>query len=252
MKHKTIMVAIAIFLGLTAVFMIISYTSGIKAKVSNEQELVKVLVAKDDIPEGLNIKDTIKEKRVVFEDIPKKYVASNAVTSLKSIDGQVIAKPLSEQQQITTDYLQYNSKAGLSFVIPDDHLAISIPVDEVKGVSGMIKAGDLVTVIATFSNTKSPMGSNDLTKILLQNVRIIAVGDIIAPQKGRAEEEKSVSTKTNLGQAVKQTVTLSLSPADAEKLVFAEEKGSVWLSLHTAKETEKVKTSGQTIETIFK
>jgi hypothetical protein len=46
-------------------------------------------------------------------------------------------------------------------------------------------------------------------------------------------------------------VTLALAPADVVKLVFAEEQGSVWLSLLPPTATEAPTAAGRTIKTIF-
>ncbi len=138
-----------------AAYMIVLYTNGIKSKVAKEQESVKILIAQEDIPLGVGYKEIADGKRAVFKEVPKKYVNPKAITASTKLDGQVIAVPISKGGQVTTDHFKYNIKAGLAFAIPDDHLAISIPVDEVKGVSGMIKAGDLVTIIATFTNMRN-------------------------------------------------------------------------------------------------
>ena len=116
----------------------------------------------------------------------------------------------------------------------------------------MIKAGDSVNIIATLSDTGSSQDKPDMTKIILQNVKVLAVGNIIAPAKGRAIGRKTESSGGLTGsQQMKQTLTLSLTPADSEKLVFAEEKGHVWLSLLPASETTPASTTGQTYETVL-
>ena len=252
MKSRVVMVVIAVVLGLMAAYGIFLYARGIKTTVEEENETAKILVAEEDIPIGAGVKKITEQKQASFKEVPKKYVASRAVTETKDFDGQVLAVPVNKGEQITTDHFKYNTKAGLAFTVPEDQLALSIAVDEVKGVSGMIKAGDLVTIIATLPTAKGTGADADQTKILLQNVKVLAVGKTIAPPKGRAEENKSVVSRTSSAEPAKKIVTFSLTPADSEKLVFAEEKGNVWLSLLPASEVEPVSTPGQTIETVFK
>jgi pilus assembly protein CpaB len=252
MRSRLLMVIAAIVLGLIAAYGVTVYVGNIKSRMEEEHQLVKVLVAQEDIPLGVGVKDMIRKKLASFEEIPKKYLVSGAIKSSQNIDGRVLAIPVNRGEQLTLDKFQYDTQAGLSFTIPKDYVAISISVDEVKGVSGMIKAGDSVTVIATFSDYGNEQQKTDTTKILLQKVKVVAVGNTIAPAKGRAEEKKSLVSGTGSDQSAKQTVTLSLTPADAEKMVFAEEQGKVWLTLLPASEVAPVSTSGQTIETIFK
>ena len=253
MKSRSVMVIIALILGLLAASGVFLYANGVKQQVEHEQDTAKVLVAEEDIPIGLGLTEIMDKRLARFQNVPQKYVASGVIDSSKDIDGQVLAFPVQKGEQITADSFKYNTKAGLAFAIPKDQVALSISVDEVKGVSGMIKAGDLVDIIATLSGSTGAAGDDDMTKILLQKVKVIAVGNVIAPQEGRADEPKTLtSSGGSSSDTKKQVVTLALAPADAEKVVFAEEKGSVWLSLLPASELEPVSTPGQTQETVFK
>jgi len=250
-KSRLVMIALAIILGLVAAFGVVLYTNGMRKNVVAEHRTIKVLVAEEDIPLGAEMREITAKKLASFKEVPEKYVTSKAITSPEDINGQVLAVPVNEGEQITIDKFKYDVKAGLSFAIPKDQVAISISVDEVKGVSGMIKAGDSVNIIATLSDTRGSLDMPDMTKIILQNVRILAVGSTIAPTKGRALGQKTSRSGAVGSQQMKQTVTLSLTPADSEKLVFAEEKGHVWLSLLPTSETAPVSTSGQTSETVL-
>jgi pilus assembly protein CpaB len=248
------MVVVAIMLGLVAAYGVAVYVKSLKSKAENEQKLVKVLVAQENISAGVAFKDITKKDMASFKGVPNKYRVYGAITSPDHIDSQVLTVPVNKGEQLTADKFKFNSQVGLSFAIPKNQVAISIPVDEVKGVSGMIKAGDFVDIIATLSDQTGTQDTQkiDMTKIILQKVRVIAAGSVIAPPTGRAEEPKTVSSRMGTGQSTKQTVTLSLTPGDAEKLVFAEEKGRVWLTLLPATDAAPAVTGGQTIESVFK
>lgn len=254
MKNRKLMVILAVIMGVLAAFSITLYTKGIRTKYENDEETVKVLVADEDISVGKNIDSITKTKAASFQERPKKYVTSRALTSDNEIDGQVLAVPVNKNEIITLDHFKYNTKAGLSFTIPDNYVAISIPIDEVRGVSGMIKAGDLINVVATFKRGQTNI-EDDKTKILLQNVKVLAVDNIIAPAKGHAEENGSIVVKktssTNQNNN-RKTLTLSLKPKDSEKLVFAEELGSIWLTLLPATGYKIIETPSQTINSIFR
>jgi len=251
MKYRFAMVIIAVILGLIAAYGVFLYTIGLNGKVKEQQKMVKVLVAEEDIGLGIGMKEMKTKGLAGFKKVPQKYIAKGAISSSQDLDGQVLAVPVREGEQITVDRFQYNTKAGLAFTVPEENVAISISVDEVKGVSGLIKAGDLVNIIATLDTGRS----DDETKTLLQKVRVLAVNSTIAPPKGRAQEPQSgaIGTGSSQSQSAKKTVTFSLSAADAEKLVLVAEKGSVWLSLLPAPDTAPtVTTPGQTKETVFK
>jgi pilus assembly protein CpaB len=95
--------------------------------------------------------------------------------------------------------------------------AITIPVNTVSGLSGMIKPNDRVDIVGTFS-----VGSKIITRILNQNVTVIAVGS----RFGNNSEE-------NYG-----SVTLKVSPEEAEILTFAERHGDLRLLLRNRRDLE--------------
>src|SRR3989337_1394260 len=200
------MVSLAVILGLVAAFGVVLYTNGVRKNVVEEHRTIKVLVAEEDIPLGAEMREITAKKLASFKEVPEKYVTSKAITSPEDINGQVLAVPVNEGEQITIDKFKYDVKAGLSFAIPKDQVAISISVDEVKGVSGMIKAGDSVNIIATLSDTRGSLDIPDMTKIILQNVKVLAVGSTIAPQKGRALGQKTSRSGAVGSEQMKQTV----------------------------------------------
>jgi Flp pilus assembly protein CpaB len=165
-------------------------------------------------------------------------------------------------------------------MIPEDMLAISIPVDEVIGVSNLINVGDMVNVIATFKPSEEqvevidqvpetldeaiaaqerveeieiPEIISEITKTLLWNVEILYIGTRIIILE-EAEESGGIlgTTQRRQEQTIEiSTVTLAVTPEQSEKLVFTEEMGSVWLALVSTDGIEKEDTVGQTYDNIF-
>lgn len=251
MKSRLLMVGIALLLALMSAYGISLYVRSLKAKVEQEEKQLKVLTASENLSIGTSYKEMTSRRMVSFKEVPQKYIVSGAITSPDRIDGQVLATRVNKGEQLTADKFKYSTQAGLSFAIPKDNVAVSIPLDEVRGVAGMIKAGDYVSILATFEDVGDAKKTT-LTRLLLQKVRVLAVGSIIAPPEGRAEEKKTlVSAGGSRPTSERQTLTLSLSAVDAEKLVFAEENGKVWLTLLPTKEAAPVPTSGRSIDTVF-
>ncbi|GAX91530.1 Flp pilus assembly protein CpaB [Effusibacillus lacus] len=94
--------------------------------------------------------------------------------------------------------------------------AISIAVNEVQGVSGFITPGAYVDVVVM---VPTPEGENASAQILLQNVRVLAVGQLNTTPEN--------STKVS----VYRTVTLEVLPIEGSALAFAAQKGAVSLML---------------------
>ena len=82
------------------------------------------------------------------------------------------------------------------------------------------------------------MGGNEyvvypLTKILLWNVEVLSIGVnvVSSPQSNDTAESGAAANSKNSGQEIFKTVTLAVTPEQAEKLIFAQELGKVWFAL---------------------
>ena len=181
------------------------------------------------------------------------YVSSGAVSQISSIEGQVVSSPISKGEQVTLTRFQYAAQAGLSYGVPEGFVAVAISSDAVKGVAGLLKPNDTVMVTATFK--PGPNGEEAFTKVLLPKARVLAVGSSV----GVEAQDDEVKTTGGLGnrsssneEQVASTVTLALTPADLEKLVYAEEQGSVWLALLPATATDIPVTTGRSLDSVYK
>ncbi|MHB8842340.1 MAG: Flp pilus assembly protein CpaB [Candidatus Aquicultor sp.] len=250
MKPRLVIIIIAVILGAIVTLGVNNYLNNIKKQAVEEQKTVQVWVAASDIAKGTSIEDIAKDHLAELKEIPRRYVASQAISSTRNIEGQVLSVSISAGEQLTIGKFKHPSEAGLSFTVPKGYLAVSIPYDSIRGIAEMAKPGDLVTAFASFNPGAD---GDDVTKILLQKVQVIAVGDSIGAEKEApgnkvldSSKAESTSDKSN------KTITLALIPADAEKLVYAQENGKVWLGLHTSTNPQMVSTKGITIKTVFK
>ena len=118
---------------------------------------------------------------------------------------------------------------GLSADIKKTMRAVSINCSGAASVSAMVRPNDHVDVIGTFDFDRGAAGQrNFVTCTILQNVLVLATGPRTA--KMRAKELGLSSNYT--------TVTLEVTPREAEMLAFAEQmKGRLVLSLRNRNDT---------------
>jgi Flp pilus assembly protein CpaB len=279
MKLRAVLIIIAIILAAVAVFAVITYTSNIKQTAEKEVEKIEVLVAAQNIPKNTYTDNLLSSKSVVLQAIPRKYLADGVLTSLDDYKGFVTIGPISIGEQITSTKFARPEQISMTFNIPSDMVAISIPVNEVIGVSNLINVGDMINVIATFkpetsqntSTTQQTTGAQTqeaaatteetltslkepITKTILWNVKVLYIGT----RTVTAEEQKEKTSKILSTQTEKEktpikvsTVTLAVLPEDSEKLVFSEEMGSVWLALVPSEGVQEKETLGRTYNNIF-
>lgn len=269
MRLRIILLIVAIILGVIAVVAVVSYISSIRTSVEEEVEKVEVLVAAQNIPKETPVETIIAADAVTTEAIPRKYLADGVLTTLDNYEGYVTAAPINKGEQITSTKFVKPEQIGLAFMIPSDMVAISIPVNEVIGVSNLINVGDKVNVIATFSppgeeaaeaaeETEETLAEEvviekEITKTLLWNVEVLYVGTriIIVEEEEEAGEILGSETRKEIKESDIRTVTLAVTPEDSEKLVFTEEMGSVWLALLPVDGIERIETPGRTLDNIF-
>lgn len=253
MKVRIVLLLFAIVLGLVAAFSVFAYITSIRTSVQEKVEKVQVLVAGRNIPKGTPV--TAIEKDISLAGIPREYLVEGVLTSLDKYKGYVTATQINKGEQITSTKFVLPEQAGLAFVVPDGLVAVSIHVDEVIGVSNLIKIGDRVNVIATFEEApeqtaEGAEGEKAITKTLLWNVEVLYIGTYV-PSAEEGQEPKAFSTPT--GQELKEitTITLAVTPLQAEKLVFSEDMGRVRLALLPRKGIEETATPGRSLENIF-
>ncbi len=122
-------------------------------------------------------------------------------------------------------------------MIPAGKRAISIPVKEQTSVGGLVLPGDIVDVIAIFTESSTGL---DKARTLLQNVEVLAVAqEAQQPIPPAVDAGQGVAGQTDLGQTpsdVKQqpnagTITVAVTPDQAQLLALTAEKAKLWLTL---------------------
>lgn len=256
MRSRIVIIIVALALGGLAAVMAARYLSAASVQIEAESQPVEVLVAQMDIPRGTTVEEMFENQMVALEEIPQQFVAVEAVSSQRALDGQVLSVPLSSGEQLTTGRFQYPSQAGLAYSVPEDYVAVSVPVDDVSSVAGFVKPGDNVALIATIE-----VGDGDdlqtTTKTLIPKARVLAVGESTGIEVEAPVEQDGLLQQAGTTVTM-NTVTLALSLVDAERVVFSVNEGaagdsrSLWLALIPTQGGELVETTGQTTQTILR
>lgn len=251
MRSRLLILVVAIALGLLAAVLTGRYLATLERGVAAEDEPIEVLVAQEALERGAAADQLIADGLIVRESIPRRYVADGAVSAVAAIEGKVLAEHISKGEQITEVRFKFPAEAGLAHGIPEDHVAVSIPNNAVKGVAGLVKPGDFVMAVVTFD--PGPEGEA-VSRVLLPKARVLAIGAAVGTEPEPAAGEGGVlggQTGRAAEPVAPSTITLALPPADVERLVFAEEKGAVWLALIGSATAEVPATQGQTLRSVL-
>jgi pilus assembly protein CpaB len=230
-KAVIVVVVVALAFAGLASWMVYDYLhkEAEKTKASQAQTIV---VAAVDIPLGSKINAT----QVKTMGWPKESVPPGSFTDPKAIvdAGRTNLRPISAGEPVTeAKLIPKEGTAGVSimtYLVPEGHRAVTVAVNEVAGVAGFISPHNRVDVVVTTIPTGS---SETISKIVLQDVPILATGQITDQKEGKP--------------VVVPTVTLDLTPGDSEKLVVAASKGSLQLLLRNVADKAVVDAKGATI-----
>jgi len=220
---------IAISFGLLAAYGIFSFLR--QQRLESERfrsSLQNVVVTTKDVPSGTTItSDMVKTTSYLKSSIPP-----GAFSSLQQVTGKIAKTTLTAGEPILPSRL--GDKAGLTVLLTPGHRAIAVRVNEIIGVSGFIVPNDRVDVIALVA---PPSATNEaakqISKIVLQNKRVLSVAQTVnEPKDGKPQ--------------VASSITLELTPEEAEKLSLASIEGQIVLALRSAQDENIVLTKGST------
>ena len=194
-----------------------------------KSEAVPVIVAAVDLPWGTKLNsETIKRTPYLKESLPPGYFSD-----VDAMEGRVLIVSLKQNEPILETKLApiSVSTGGVSAVVTPGKRAISVKGDKVLGISGFIKPGNRVDVLVTLTQGTK----NEITKIVLENVLVLATGKEIQ------ENDKGEPSPVDV-------YTLEVTPEEGEKLSLAASKGRLQFALRNVTDTEIVLTKGATIK----
>jgi pilus assembly protein CpaB len=210
------LLAVGLLLGLATAFLLYYYLNTIQG---TEQAVVPhsdVVVARSTIPAHTRISAEMLEVRFY----PVDMIHPEAGGDISLFVGGITRSEIIKDEQILTSRVYTDERrTTLSYRIPENMRAVTIPVDEVTGVAGYITPGDKVDVLVTIEDEEINDGALT-TYTLFQYITVLAIGEL--PREVEDDESRLVST-----------VTLEVTPEQAEVLAFSYQSGSFHLALRS-------------------
>ena len=215
MRNKRLLVVLggAAVFGLLAAFSVSRYLSNASATPRN---LANVVVAKVDIPLGTKV----VAEQLMTAQFPTGALPDGVFDNPEKLVGRVTVTNIAAREPVTDFKLAAEGSAGgLSAVIPEGYRAMTVKVDDVIGVSGFLMPGTMVDVLTVIDPPDQNSQRNPISKIVIQNVKVLASGQNIDKPKNEREAESV------------RAVTLQVTPEQAEKLALASTEGKLRLVL---------------------
>ena len=216
MKLSKGLLVVGLLLGLATAFLLYTYLNTLQDPMASAVPHTDVVIAKNTIPAYTRISDEMLEVR----SYPVDMIHPEAGGSTSMFIGGIARSEIVKGEQVLTSRVSSEDRrATLSFRIPENMRAVTIPVNEVTGVAGFITPGDKVDVLVTIEDEKINNGALT-TYTLFQYIAVLAIGEL--PREVEDDESRPVST-----------VTLEVTPKQAEVLAFSYQNGSFHLALRS-------------------
>ena len=162
--------------------------------------------------------------------------------SLDQIDGRVALNNLAANQVLVDGMFVDPAQAqiGFSARIPDSQVAITLSIDEVRGVAGLLVPGDKVDLLVTAQdeNEENDTGVPNpaISRMVYHSVEILAIGQTATPQPGEnitaaGAEGEDPAAAASAGPIANSGLITFLVPVEAAQLLSALDPGEIYLAL---------------------
>jgi pilus assembly protein CpaB len=236
-----------------AMALIYSYSQEKKAEYDKRYGTSKrVVIAAKDILEMGTIDDTMLQ----IEERPVDFIQPGAVETPEEAVAMVAATPIKKGEQIlVTKLLKPGPNTGLSLQVAPNKRAVTIPVDEVRGVSKLLRPGDRVDVITSVDTGRGQSQKREV-KTLLQDVIILATGVNVTnniPRKLESDTGGKQSYRNLIGDTTFTGVTVEVTPKEAQNLIYimSTSPGSIYLTLRNPNDRAVTTMSTATVDTVL-
>ena len=248
LSRRAIALIVAVILAAVAVIALVAYVQSAHSK--RLLHPVTAYFAKQTITAGTDAATIISKGLIGSKSIDQSDVPSGAIASLGDIQGKQATVDIQQNEIIIASRFQQPGQnpggtgtSGPALLgLKAGFQAVSVEVNTIPGVANFIQPNDTVSLILQLTGANQTVQ----TKYLLQNLKVLQVGArvIIAPQNGQpgGAGVQNPSGKVDL--------TLAVTPAQAEKLVFATLNGTLYFGLVVPGD-KPVNTPGRTGKTEF-
>jgi pilus assembly protein CpaB len=196
---------------------------------ANTGEMEPIFVALSD----LNVNDLLTAQVLKLEEWPKGKVPAGALTKLEQIEGKRCKQRLYAGEPILAGKVRGADDDTLpSDGIPKGFRVVNVRTDSVSG-TGLIVPGDRVDVLVFLNKNTGTGVSATSARTILQDIKIYAVDSTFV---GKQEHDGQLVTG--------KTISLLVTPQQAEKVTLASEMGSIRLIIRSPEDNAEAPTEG--------
>ena len=221
-----LLLVIGLFLAGGSVLVAHSYLQKMTARPGEAQakEVAAIVVARGDIAYGA----PIHFEMLRLQEWPTEAIPPEAFTALEEVLGTSAEQPrrarrsmVAGEPVLRSKVSEFGEKVTIADIIDPTKRAMAIRVNDVSGVAGFVTPGDRVDVLLT----RRLNGDNMITTTVLQDIVVRGTDQLADEDLDRPN--------------VVRTVTVEVTPEEAQRVALAQEAGTLSLTLRNLATTEK-------------
>ena len=206
-----------------------------------------VVVARQALADGTNLMPAMVAKR----SVPNEYVHDDAITpeTFPQFVGRTLTVPVGPGKPLLASFFSAPRKV-FAQEIEQGVRAVTIPVDEISSISGMLRAGDRIDFMYVVDKgSAASNGEPSVVVPLLQGVEVRATGQITAEQFAALRRRPDVAADSDpYVQQRYSTVTVAIEPQDAQKLILAQRLGKIVAALRNPEDRATMRTGVDAVD----
>jgi len=221
-SNNMIVLILALAMGSVAAFLARSWVAAHTLTSVEEPVRTTIVVAVTSLGFGSEItSDNVAEIPYAAATLPEGSFAT--VQDLLKDGRRVVLTPLGRNEPVLRSKVTApGQRASLSSLLDEGKRAVTVPVDDVRGVAGFILPGDRVDVVLIRNDNAG--GNHSYSDVIVQYVKVLAVDQIA----GERQEKPTVA----------KAVTLEVTQEQAQKVLLATNVGKLSLVLRQPAEED--------------
>ena len=199
-----------------------------KTQLEKTEPMVEVIVPGRPLLQG----EILVEDDLLIRPVPVTYADQNALLEANYADavGKELAFDIDQGKPLLWAHLEGGRARTFSGMVPAGARALTVRVDEINSISGFLQPGDRIDLLMTHG-----LSAQNVVFPLIEKLEVIATGLQTRVDRNANGVRRSFST-----------ITVNVSPDDAQKITLAQKLGKLTAVLRNPDDVDSLLTSPMT------
>jgi len=222
MGRRIIAIVIALVVAAFGAFGVVSYAQGADSRAVAGQATQNVYIATAQVPVGTSASQAVAQKLIVRQRVVARGVPGGSLKEVSALTGALVATTVIMPGEIVVAS-RFGALPDMTKtqVIPAGEIAITVSLTDPQRIAPLLTPQSHIVIFDTTGSETA--GAARMTRILLTDVEVIAVGDVTA----QPNPSPTAAPGSRPAGGASALVTVALSPADAQLMVHEIQAGNL-------------------------